>query len=1456
MQQYRVNYGLLIALVAGTLVVSAATYGLWLFQIDKNADTLIAAGEQARQSGDLKTAAREYRNYLSIRPTDDEVRVKLANLWVDVTEQPVVQPEDWGASINYLEDIVRRMPEEKELQQRLVDLYGRINQVQQSLDHLGRMLEKYPDDGNLQVQQMEYLLRARKFEGADGAVAKCKKLVGYDDKTDTFDSAKATAPHNASVYSKFAALMRSVQNKPELADRVMEQLVKENPELPAAYLQRGQYYVNVGEPSRGQRDIEKAYKLAPEDADVLLTLAARAESKNQIDRARQYLEDGKKLHPEDSRFHQGLAGLEIKDQKYEEALAIIDAGLKEVPPDQTQNLLFYKSELQFLANDIPGIRRTAEDMKKAGFPDVFVEWMDARILLAQGKYYQALKALQKLQPTIGEVGTHADTLGNQLGLAYEKSGQLDKAFAAYDAVVQRSPTNEPAKAGKQRIAAMQGRREKNPQTDDLDQRIAEILQQPKDEQDWTKIDTKLKELAEERKLEGAALDLFWAKLLLMREDFAGARKRLVAGRQQDPDNLEIQRTAVFLLRADPNQGPDKAIKLLDQVVDKFGDKPELRLDRADCLIALNEKTPDKESLQRELARLDKAPADWTETEKVALWNGMAGRYLMVGMRDEAKTNLERVAALRPNELPTRVAIFSLALEANDDVAMRDAQDKLLKVVGSKEDSNWLYSEARRLLSLYRRGQIGKESLVNIRLLTDKALKERPNWFELHLVSAELDMLDGKEADALKHFEMAQELGRPNSAAVLQHVRLLLNAGRFAPAKDLIEQLPKNVREGDLGQVYAEVLLNTGNSDEAIAVIQKFAEAAPENAERQLALGQMLTRQLGTPDLSDARREELMKKAGTALQAAAKLNPEAPQMWLALITFEVMRKDLDAARQALQQAQLALAEDQSVAVLAKGNEIMGQWFNAENIYLTALETQPDNLLLGQELATFYLSPAYPQSDKLIKAAPLVNRILSAGAEGKLPANDPSLMWARRAAAQMLAASGGYQPLLKAEKLLASNAQDGILPAEDRVRMAEILAPRPEPISRIKAKNLLEQVQKDQRLNLQGDLMLGRLYYAIGDWEKCKRHMLQTVSRYPKSVDARAQYVSMLLSRGDARDIERAVRQLATLREMAPDDGRTVQLMAELGAKTGREKQVRDYLIGLLPKVSNPEAIDEKQLPLLEFVASLLVKLDELDSAEKWYRMIAARDPSKVYVLADFLGTHRDVEQSIKLLSDNYKPELTEPTARVAIGVVRTQRDKVGDKYDSQIQSWLDRGLLENPDSVPLMMLQAEFDDVAKNYDGSAAIYQKLLARNDVTGITRAVVLNNLAFLVALAGNDSELGVDPLKLVDEAADIIGPTADILDTQAVIYITKNDYQKAIKALNYSVTDNPTAAKYFHKAVAHLGAGENTKTIEAWDKAHDLSEDVRSTLNRMEYTLYDQTKTKIEQLRNQNQSLTRAAG
>ena len=76
---------------------------------------------------------------------------------------------------------------------------------------------------------------------------------------------------------------------------------------------------------------------------------------------------------------------------------------------------------------------------------------------------------------------------------------------------------------------------------------------------------------------------------------------------------------------------------------------------------------------------------------------MAGRYLSLGMPEEARQCLTLAADNQPNELPLRLALFSLALDAGDDAGMKEAQDKILQIVGDEGDSNWLYAEARRKL---------------------------------------------------------------------------------------------------------------------------------------------------------------------------------------------------------------------------------------------------------------------------------------------------------------------------------------------------------------------------------------------------------------------------------------------------------------------------------------------------------------------------------------------------------------------------------------------------------------------------------------------------------------------------------------------------------------------------------------------------------------------------------------
>jgi len=124
-----------------------------------------------------------------------------------------------------------------------------------------------------------------------------------------------------------------------------------------------------------------------------------------------------------------------------------------------------------------------------------------------------------------------------------------------------------------------------------------------------------------------------------------------------------------------------------------------------------------------------------------------------------------------------------------------------------------------------------------------------------------------------------------------------------------------------------------------------------------------------------------------------------------------------------------------------------------------------------------------------------------------------------------------------------------------------------------------------------------------------------------------------------------------------------------------------------------------------------------------------------------------------------------------------------------------------------------------------------------------VLNNLAFLVALTGKSAATEVDALKLVQEAAQILGPNSDILDTRAVVLMARGEYKPAIQALELSVMDSPTPAKYFHKAVAHLRAGENRAALEAWRKGEGMGLS-RESLNRLEYNLYDQIKGEISKI------------
>jgi tetratricopeptide (TPR) repeat protein len=1464
MQQYRVNYSLLIGLLVGTLVCSGAVYGLWKFQMERKSGWLISEAKKAREAGETRDAAQFYRHYLSIHSDDTPAKMDYAHTLLDVTERDDATMLDFRETLFTLENMLRNpksgeATESKNVRERLVALYGRVQNHATGLEHINMMLEADPANVKLQAQRAEFLAKSKNL---DEAIKYSYRLIGYDPRTDKFDAKTATAPNEPQVYSSLAALVRGKENRPELADRILDRMVEVNPKSAEAYIQRGRLrsLPAWGENLESARaDAEKAYQLKPDDLDVLLFMQDIAARDEQFAKASEYIEKAKKLHPKEVRPYQAAAALEMKQyaaakggdkqKHFDKAIAQINQGLKNVTGSKAIELLIFKAELQIPTQDITGARETIRELgTQRNLRAELLDYFEARILLAEGKWLEASKALNRVRPQMAEFGRErAMEIDFSLGLCYERLGRYDLAKEQYMQVLQQDPQNEPAKAGALRADTMRGVESKDVGgADQLQEKIADMLKKPKAEQDWPAIDAEWLKMAKERQLDETTIKLGQAQMLVMRQDYDGAAKLLGEARNLSPKSLPVHRSIIQLARINPKVGPAKAMEVLNRTVEQFGDLPALRLDKADILIQMNKSEQDREPLKRELANLFAGIDQWSDAQKIELWGGMAGRYLNLNMPVEARQNLALSADKQPNELPLRLALFTLALEAGDDAGMQEAQAKILQIVGDTNDSNWLFAEARRKLVLLRRGRLPREALGEIRKLAEEALKQRGEWSDLQVLLAEIELMSNNQVQALEYYDRAQQLGRPPATSVAQHIRLLVANGRYADAGKLLDRIPEGARQPLLGALYAEILFRTNQTDEALKQALAATESNPDHAPSFYWYGQLLARSSQAGNVTPEKRKEIMGKAIKATERAAELQPEFPDAWFALINYHAMQKDEGQAQKTLRDAQLALSGDNLQIFLARSYEVLHRWFDAETMYREIYETDPSDINRAQQLAAFYLGPIYQRADQLDKVAPLLNQILKAGAEKKIPANDGNLLWARRMAARIFARTNQYPNLLKAEKLLASNSQDGNLLIDDKLAMADILASRPEPVSRLKAIGLLEEVSKVQPLSEGAEIQLADLYFAVhGFTSKYKNQIELAYSRFPNSAAARLNYATKLIADGRPNSLTEAVKQVNKLRELAPNNPATFNLTVRLAGKLGRQQQVRDDLLRRLPNIQQIKDLDQNTASSLAGFASLFVALGDLDSAEKVYTDLAARNPIMVFELAKFLGEHRDPEKCFAKLHEVYKPSNVNEVISVALGVARARRDKIGDKYDADIQRWLDAALRENPDSIPLLVTQADMYDVQKKYEEAAEVYRKLLARTDLVDYRRAVVLNNLAFLLALDTSAAKsTSDDPLKLVEEAADILGPNSDILDTRAVVRVSQKDYQGAIRDLELAVTDGATASKYYHKAVAHLYAGENKAAAEAWQKAEELGLN-RDSINRMEHDQYEELKKKVDQIR-----------
>ncbi|TWT46650.1 tetratricopeptide repeat protein [Botrimarina hoheduenensis] len=1450
MQRYRVNFPLLIGLVVGSILVIGGGFGLWRYQLSRNAGRLLDRAEVAREDGNLSKSISLLRQYVSIRPEDTDAMTQLANRFADLAADPEVDREDLAKALNQLETIVREQPDNVVLRRRMVDVLTspQIRGYKQALDHIGQLLNRSPGDTELELLRSTCLFATNDPKRIEHAY----RMVGYDQETREFDRQKAVAPDDVMTYVRLAVALQVEDDDKKLAAEVMDQLVENNSENGQAVLARGQFLVRNNKKDEGEAEIRRALEIAPELPAAVVANSQLLAEEEKIDEAVVLLEKCLADNPTDLSVHQTLASMEIRRKDYPAAIKRYEAGLAVIPPREAQMLAFYKARLQIESEDGDAARETIARMRELKLiAPPFLEYLEARLAMFEGKFVKAAREFERLSAFMEGVSDMRSELHFLRGFSYEKMGQFDKALDAYNVTLQGDPLNAMATYGKTRMEdrlGVGGARERSDTS--IYSALTEELAKPEAEQDWDAFQPLIDEYVKRLNLGEAMQLVIEGEVLMRREKYPEARRKLVDSVKLDPDNLGVRRAAVKLFALDPEQGPVKALKLLDKVVEKFGDKPILRLEKADLLIRIND-----EDIRDQLLELTQGIEGWNNRDQIQLWSGLSQRFEQIRDVEGRQLCLSKVVELSPSDLQTFEDLFMMARQGDDESGMLKAQQRIGKIVGSKDDPVYKFTKAHLAVARYRSQTQEPALLAEADDAISKALASRPEWHQLHLLRAEVALLRNDERAALRSFDKAAQFGPPTAISLLQHVKLLVRQGRYADAVKAAERAPQQLRVALLGRDYAEALMASGSPDDAINVANQIADKASEDAAARLWHGNLLMRATALPVYAADKKRvaDLTERAGESLKKAVEVAPDSSEAWLTWIGFLAANDRKVEAEDALREAHLRLNEDDSLLVFARCYELLGRWIDAEQRYLLALDDAIPNERprAARLLAAFYASQFYPGSDKLEKATPLVNEILRAIAEGNLDANDPNARWARTAAARLLAGSGEYQKIRSAENLLSSNVVDGRLLDEDLELMAKILASRPEASSRLKAITLFEQLADAQRLPLQSELELSQLYYSVGEWRKCREQMINVIARYPEEPNVRVRYMRMLLERGGPTEIDEAVRQLRRLAELQPNDITTRELAARVAMKRGKQKEAIAALRSMLPR--NLSQIKPEQTGLLLRVGSLLSEFDDIQNAEPMYKLAADRGgPGERLEYATFLGVKVDADRGMELL-DKLRSEI--PAASVVQRGLQILRARTNEGADTagigeKINNWLKSALREDPDLIALRMQSAELLDIKRDYEGASALYRKLLASRDLAGVNRAVVLNNFAYLLALADPSDQDVDEARKYVDEAVDLLGPGTDLLDTRAVVAMADERYSDAIADLELAVIDRPTADKYFHKATAHLMAGQTEEAIAAWKEAIARGLSAES-VSRLEQDQFKRVKDQLEGLGMQSASL-----
>lgn len=1408
----RLNVKLVVWLVVTVIVLGVGWVFLHRHQLQRTAAKYKAAAEKDESDGQLDEALKLYKHYLSLQHDDIDAWEKFALCAADVAERPGATRNDYLRAHSWLEQTLRQDPSRHRVRYRLTVMslaMGRFHDAKEHIQHLldaEAKIDRSPEDLKLMLAQ-------------------CHQYMGeFPQASELYEQVIAEAPDTVEAYARYANLLvrrYAKSNGAERAAECLDKMVEENANNAQAYLFRSRYYRQLAgaeNAEKARNDIEEALLKAPnhEDPNVLkeaLLMAAQLEiNQRNFDKGREYATRVEQEFPDEEQGYLTSSRLDYISGKREESIAALRRGLDRLPDSVELNSALAQNLLA--EGDYAAVEELLKDLERLKASPAVVDFLRAKKWMGEGRWVQASQMLERIRPLVVAVPSMSNlALHIDLALAdcYERLGRPDLHMNALESVLERNPNSFDALLKLADVHAGRGHHKKALDAykaiektfkAKLSRRrvgvtIPLVMAQPEELRDWTEVDGLLDEMIAEKPNQ---IETHILKMRVMELKGEGDAANELLGQlfERYPNSLSL---GLMVVSKDQREnGVKAAMARLDEMEERLGDSVSIRAARARLVTAFDNENEAKDVLAKQAQGLD----GFNKDEKVSLMAALANAYFRIGDVETAKGFFRDVAKEDPLNLQVRKSWFEMCKDSLDSVGMETALESIKELVGGTNDSFWQYGEAARLAVLVQNQEADPAILAEARRHVTQARQQRPDWPALAGLDGQIHELEGKQDDAIALYQKAIENDSSDFNIYRRLIRLLHARERDEDAAQVIDKLPEQVKKSpQFRSLVAENLLARNRAPEAIELFSDRYDEESENWRDHAFMGQMMV-QAGD-----------MQRAEEAFRRAVEVESGTSATWIPLIQHYTRIGKMDEAREAIAEMKLKLPAEQLSLSMAQCSEFLRDYIEAEAYYQAAVREKPDDLAFHRALADFYL-----RMKQMDKAEQVLSKIVRMERENPR-GNYASGVWARRRLAQVLASSGEFQDLKKAEKLLYFNAgKDGKLLPEDEQQLAWIKGRQPTIKDRKDAIEEYERILDQDPSDHRSRYRVALLYERNRNWDKCRNYLQLCCVERPEIAEYLRTYIRLLLKHDDVATASRFMDELEQLMS-DPPAAVDVELQARVFVNQGDAAAAIEEIMTLVPRPLPPDQID-RLMDVGRVLESLSYQVDDeqhkerlLDAAEEMYREFADNNKERgALVQATFYGRHGQLDRALELCESSIGEQPIQTVSTVAIDALRNNRLVAEKSHYDKVRGWVQQTLDDNPTDVAASFHMAELYDLQANYKEATRIYRTLLTRSDLSNMQRATALNNLAFILAMLDNNWQ---EARPMIDEAINLVGGLSELLDTRAMVSLSKGDINAALNDLQDAIDDTASGAKFFHLALAYDKAGDPDSAATALEDARD---------------------------------------